>query len=237
MIALQNFGKSNPVVTNPSAPGDQEFLITSYIELWKKVIEVQQHFNEIAMRIRNAAFSVFGAFLVFSGYIFKESISVKIWSHNVPLPSIILFLAIFPLGGFFFMDRFWYHRLLVGSVNEAKKIEHELDNLGINIKLTTNIEIESHDKLFYIFSMRARSKLTIFYLGGIIILLVLASIVYYEGSFPSSSTNCCTTVLSASPLSPRSFIVWDRRSISSLAVPPGNRAASRLRASTGPRSL
>ena len=44
------------------------------------------------------------------------------------------------------------------------------------------------------------------------------------------------TVLSASPFSPRSFIFWDRRSISSRADPPGNREASLLRASTGPRS-
>ncbi|MHB1287470.1 MAG: hypothetical protein ACYCYP_13140, partial [Leptospirales bacterium] len=130
-----------------------EFLITSYIELWKKVIEVQQHFNEIAMKIRNVAFSVFGAFLAFSGYIGKEHISIRMWSHKIPLTSIVLFLAIFPLAGFFFMDRFWYHRLLVGSVKEAKVIEKELEDLGIKIKLTTNIEIESRAKVLWCFEM------------------------------------------------------------------------------------
>ena len=36
---------------------------------------------------------------------------------------------------------------------------------------------------------------------------------------PISSTSCWTTGLSASPLSPRSFMFWDRRSISSRAEP------------------
>ncbi|MGB3684156.1 MAG: hypothetical protein WA990_16885, partial [Rubrobacteraceae bacterium] len=37
------------------------------LEQWKKVVEVQQHFNDLELRIRNFALIITGAFLAFGG--------------------------------------------------------------------------------------------------------------------------------------------------------------------------
>ena len=49
------------MIADPDAPQPHAM---GQIEIWKKIVDVQQHFNDLELRIRNFALIVTGAFLV-----------------------------------------------------------------------------------------------------------------------------------------------------------------------------
>src|SRR4051795_1622721 len=99
---------TEPATTPPLAPGQ--------IEIWKKIVDVQQHFNDLELRIRNFALIVTGAFLGLGGYAIKDGGIINAFGWEVSIAGLVVVSAIFPLLAFYFMDRLWYHRLLDGSV-------------------------------------------------------------------------------------------------------------------------
>jgi hypothetical protein len=109
--------------------------LKSYIEVWKKTIEVQEHFNDLELRIRNFAITVLGAVLSGTALSFKEGLTV--------LAALLVFVALVTWLAFYFMDRFWYHRLLYGAVKQGVKIEKRLVNVLPEIDLTNTIGLES----------------------------------------------------------------------------------------------
>ena len=86
------------------------------IEVWKQTIQVQQHFNDIELRIRNYAITLLGAVFGVAAYAFKEHAPTGV-IIGLLLGGLILSYA------FYFMDRHWYHRLLIGSVKHGLFIE------------------------------------------------------------------------------------------------------------------
>ena len=111
------------------------------IEAWKKSIEVQQHFNEICMKIRNFYISFIAALLAFIGVIAGRSsdpfFELGLYKVHIALPVISAIIIATYL--FYFIDRHWYHRLLVGSVQNAIKIEERLKDEVYGIELSTTI--------------------------------------------------------------------------------------------------
>ena len=67
-------------MAGPSHEIDDKVLV----EIWKKVVDVQQHFNDIELRIRNFALALIGAFLAVAGYTAKENDFVEFFrfSHS-----------------------------------------------------------------------------------------------------------------------------------------------------------
>src|SRR3546814_2229171 len=59
--------------TSPMSATDE-----NRIEIWKTIIDVQKHFNELEMRIRNVAVTVLAAFLAAAGFTMKENIYVTL---------------------------------------------------------------------------------------------------------------------------------------------------------------
>lgn len=93
------------------------------IEVWKAVINVQVHFNDIAMRIRGMFVTIILALFASLGFLLDKKIGLL--AGNV----VIQFAVIVPIFGvlgtylFYFMDRYWYHRLLIGAVKQGVAIE------------------------------------------------------------------------------------------------------------------
>jgi hypothetical protein len=85
-------------------------LAAGQIEIWKKIVDVQQHFNDLELRIRNFALIVTGAFLGLGGYAIKDGGAINAFGHEVSIAGLVVFSAIFPMFAFYFMDRLWYHR-------------------------------------------------------------------------------------------------------------------------------
>jgi len=141
------------------------------IEIWKTIIDVQKHFNELEMRIRNVAVTVLAAFLAAAGFTMKENIHITLWSGRVSLTSLVLLGAALCWLAFYGMDRFWYHRLLIGSVKQGLVAENALAATYPEIRLTKAIGGESPIKIGS-WEVHSSRKIDIFY--WLIALLLLA---------------------------------------------------------------
>jgi hypothetical protein len=98
------------------------------IEIWKAIVDVQKHFNDIEMRIRGLFITIVLAIAAAQGFLMEKGLS---FAHG---ETRILYATFIPLIGmlgtflFYFMDKHWYHRLLVGAVRHGIKIEQQYQN-------------------------------------------------------------------------------------------------------------
>jgi hypothetical protein len=111
------------------------------VDLWKTAIDVEQHFNTVEMNVRNIFATIMVALIAGVGYSIKEKIAISLGISFAPVLSVA---AIFITMLFYFVDRYWYHRLLVGSVMEAMRLEAEISKLSdVEIRLSRQISEES----------------------------------------------------------------------------------------------
>lgn len=170
-------------------------LAAGQIEIWKKIVDVQQHFNDLELRIRNFALIVTGAFLGLGGYAIKDGGMVTIFSLKLSLAGLVVYSAVFPLLAFYFMDRLWYHRLLDGSVQAGIQAETALKELGYKVDLGTKITEKSPFPL-WVFGTKihSRTKMDIFYLmlvAGVV--FVGSSLAFGVHSQPASALPLATS--------------------------------------------
>ena len=159
-------------------------LAAGQIEIWKKIVDVQQHFNDLELRIRNFALVVTGAFLGLGGYAIKDGGIINAFGFEVSIAGLVVFSAIFPLFAFYFMDRLWYHRLLDGSVKAGIDAESALKDIGYKVDLGSKI---SECSPFTLWPTEARlwpgkakkihskTKMDMFYLMLVTALLIVAA--------------------------------------------------------------
>ncbi|SME94991.1 hypothetical protein [Pseudogulbenkiania subflava] len=149
------------------------------LKIWEKTIEVQMHFNELQMKIRNFSILVVSALVGASGVALKEHIQVDVVVLGlhvyISLASMLLAVSAVMWLAFFFMDHFWYYPLLVGAVNHGLNIEKALVGRLPEIGLTKAIGDASPGALFGI-TLRSRQKSFVFY-GAIFFSLTLLAIV------------------------------------------------------------
>ena len=140
------------------------------IEIWKKTVDVQQHFNDIEMKIRNLAMTFIVALVGAVGFSIKEKITLGSGGDATSFPAVLLFAGVLIWMFFWFMDRHWYHRLLYGSVRQGMLIEKKLKKSGYEASLTDSIGQESP---IYIAGrkMRSPNKIDFFYfsLGALLL--------------------------------------------------------------------
>lgn len=111
------------------------------LETWKVTVGVQQHFNELQMRIRSIAITVLGAFLAAAGFSLKEHLHVTLAGWEFPLTTFILAAATLCWAAFYFMDRHGYHRLLRGAVAHGIFIEDSVAENWPELGLTKRMAI------------------------------------------------------------------------------------------------
>lgn len=148
------------------------------LEVWKVTIDVQKHFNDLSMRVRNFAITVLGAFLAAAGYALKDGETVTLLDRTFSLTAWILIAAILCWFAFYLMDLHWYHRLLRGAVKHGKAVETALEGRIPTIALTHTIDDASP-----IYGLRASQRLTIFY-GLVGSLLVAGALAAFRASTP-----------------------------------------------------
>jgi hypothetical protein len=158
------------------------------VEIWKKIVDVQQHFNDLELRIRNFALIVTGAFLGLGGYAIKDGGFIALFGHEISIAGLVVFSAILPLFAFYFMDRFWYHRLLEGSVKAGIAAEAALNLLGYHVNLGTEIS-KASPFTFWLTSWRVHSKtkMDMFY-GVLLIGLLIVAVCLGFGIRPAPAS-------------------------------------------------
>lgn len=109
------------------------------LEAWKKTIEVQQHFNDLELRIRNLAITILAAIFGLTGVAISNHVFIILFNWTIPLASWLLLVGLVSWLAFYFMDRCWYHSLLGGAVKHATTIENRIKQSLPDITLTTDI--------------------------------------------------------------------------------------------------
>lgn len=150
------------------------------LEVWKVTIDVQKHFNDLSMRVRNFAITVLGAFLAAAGYALKDRSTVTMLDQPFSLTGWILVAALLCWFAFYLMDLHWYHRLLRGAVKHGMQVERTLQAKLPDIGLTHAIDAASP-----IYRLRASQRLTIFYglIGSMLLAAILAAFHASSGYF------------------------------------------------------
>ncbi len=143
------------------------------IEIWKKTIEVQQHFNDIGLKVRTAAVTVLSAFIAAIGFSIKEDQIVTIFDKQIALSVVLSLGAIVIWWAFFFMDKNWYHRLLLGAVEYGEYLESRNPALFGENGLTGVIGKKSPIKMFCI-EIHSNQKFYFFYGVPVVLLLIVA---------------------------------------------------------------
>ncbi len=155
---------------------DKEIDIEVTVDIWKKVVDVQMHFNDLCLRLRTVAVTVLGALLGAAAAAFKFGGIVFIFKSEVPTTAIFFAISIIVWFAFYLMDRFWYHELLRGAVHQGEIIETDLIDKVPAIALAKKIREQSHLSL----NMRAANKLNIFYLSIFAIQLIALLFVIFS---------------------------------------------------------
>jgi hypothetical protein len=109
------------------------------IEIWKTVVNVQMHFNDIEMRIRAMFVTIILALFVSIGFLIDKRIYLDFGTFRIQFYTAIPFFGIFGTWLFYFIDRYWYHRLLVGAVKHAIFIEKKYKNILPELSLSDAI--------------------------------------------------------------------------------------------------
>jgi hypothetical protein len=128
-----------------------------------KIVDVQQHFNDLELRIRNFALILTGAVLGLGGYAIKDAGMVHVAGYQITVASLIVSSSLIPLAAFYLMDRFWYHRLLDGAVKAGAEAEGRLREIGLKVDLGGQISRSSPFNLFWRFPVHSKHKMDGFY--------------------------------------------------------------------------
>jgi FMN phosphatase YigB (HAD superfamily) len=141
------------------------------VDLWKKTVDVQQHFNDLELRVRNYALTVLAALFALAGYALKEGLTANILGHTTSVSSLILLITTLPWAAFYLMDRWWYHRLLHGAVEHGSYIEKRWQSVIPEIGLSQTISRRSPFKFLKRFPLHTDRKIDIWY--GLVLALIL----------------------------------------------------------------
>jgi hypothetical protein len=110
------------------------------VDVWKYVVSVQMHFNDMGMKIRTLYFTVVAAAMGLIGVVQGKQIDIESMLIKIHVPLVII-LALVPISMlFYFLDRHWYHRLLQGAVAQCIEIERryasELPEIQLGQKIS-----------------------------------------------------------------------------------------------------
>ena len=167
--------------------------LNQYIDIWKKIVDVQQHFNDIEMRIRAIAIPTLAAMLGAAGFAHKERVAISVFGTSFSAACAIAILTLLVWMVFYFLDRYWYHRLLYGAVkanipieNAIRRIIPELD-LGGSISGESPIVFTHKGKEFL--RLRSTAKMDLVY-GFVAVLITVVAVVFAFSGGPLSSVAC-----------------------------------------------
>lgn len=113
------------------------------IEAWKTTVEVQQHFNDIELRVRGLALTIISAVLGAAVLALGNSTTVDLLGVEWKLATLVLLAALVVWRAFYQVDQIWYHRLLLGAVKHGEALERILADEVPGIALTQRIRDES----------------------------------------------------------------------------------------------
>jgi hypothetical protein len=150
----------------------QKAMTKETFDAWKTAIDVQQHFNQLELQIRNFAVTLLAAVVGAMAFAFKEHYIIAFGAATFSVAVPILCAGIIGWLAFYFMDRFWYHRLLVAAVMHAVDIEKQSETAMPELGLSRAIGKGSPWKVLG-FEIHSSEKIDVFYATGLTVLIVI----------------------------------------------------------------
>src|SRR5438034_8022495 len=71
---------------------------TYYLEIWKKTVDVQQHFNDLELKIRNLAVTVLGAILSGAALSLEKNMTIELYHRTMPVAVPLIIIALITWG-------------------------------------------------------------------------------------------------------------------------------------------
>lgn len=99
------------------------------LEYWKQTSNVQQHFNDVSMKLRNFAVVVFSGFLTGVGLAIHKNISINFLGFDISAGVLFALAGMIATQLIHFMDTYWYHVFLKGAVTTSSSIEKEIKDI------------------------------------------------------------------------------------------------------------
>lgn len=160
------------------------------IRAWEKTVDVQQHFNDLSLRVRNFAVTVTTAVLGGALLAFREAPSAALWILGAGVGAWLMF---------YMMDAGWYHQLLQGAVTHGEDVENALAARGLSgFGLAKKIREKSGVR-FLRREWRSKQRLHGFYLSGIAFFALLGIGAFASvGEKTEAEQGTIATALSAS---------------------------------------
>ncbi len=153
-------------------------------EIWEKAIEVQMHFNDLELRIRNFALTLFTFTIVATGWLANEHYSISVLGFEMSAGVLMPIVGVFVMGVFWFMDRHWYHNLLIGAVLSSSRIEDIWSKHYPELNLTKSISERSPS-----FKLHSKQKISVFYAVLAFSLLLITWCIANYGSSKQTNTS------------------------------------------------
>jgi phosphoglycolate phosphatase-like HAD superfamily hydrolase len=159
--------------------------LKNVIEAWKKTVDVQQHFNDLELRIRNYAITLVTAVVGVASFALKENLTIRLFGFRTSLAAVLLGAGAGGWLAFYLMDRLWYHNLLVGAVRHGSFIERAYEKEFPELRLTHAISEASPTRMSKRLVLHSSQKLNLFYV--IVGLILAVSAVAIHLTMPSAT--------------------------------------------------
>jgi hypothetical protein len=152
------------------------------LEAWKTTVQVQQHFNDIELKIRGLALTVLTAVLGAAALAVRDGTEIEVFGLDIKLGAAVLGAGLIAWVAFYFVDQVWYHRLLIGAVRHAETLEDLLEPNVPGVRLSHSISAASPYEVEWgawrakvRFTLHSSHKLRLFYgvVAGLLAVLVL----------------------------------------------------------------
>ena len=144
-----------------STPKNDNSNRNAAISIWTKTVQTQEHFNEIGMKVRTMYATVLAGIISLYGIFVENSSDIKISKITIDAIVPICIAVIVASTLFYFVDRYWYHRLLMGAVKQGSFIEERwkdhLPEMGMGGKISAESPVDLSDKKF----IKAVAKLVV----------------------------------------------------------------------------
>ena len=176
------------------------------IEIWKTIVDVQRHFNDISMRIRAMFVTILLATFAAIGFLLNKELNLEAGDFDVQFATVVPLYGVFVTYLFYFIDRYWYHRLLVGSVKHAiiieKKYKEEIPELALSetigmespyepgcvVRCLAKVVLVRHEQFRETGKLHSVGKIEFFYKSVMAVLLLTALLVGLLGGVTARPT-------------------------------------------------
>ena len=174
-----------------------------HVELWKQAVTVQQHFNDIGWRIRAIALTALTFTFAAAGLTYANTSPVHAWGFAFSAAAIVPVFGAILWWAFWFMDAKWFHRLLIGAVNDGIRLETLLKQHGVEAGLGEAITEASAVKLWpYKDPVRSTKRLNVFYRAVWIVLGLLTVAILLIGPPPAKVAAPAEVTVNVAPSTP-----------------------------------